>query len=378
MPELPEVTTTVKGINKECRGYTIIDVWTDLAVATPSRKDFYETIKYLPYFKNFKKKVIGKKIIGAQRRGKNILINLENSSDTILIHMKMTGHMMVGNYDYNKKSNSWSVHKNEPNEALHDPYNRFVHVVFTLSTNPPNPLPQGEIAQKIKTNPKFKNEVPQHSEDKRVVNFEFVKNIQNPPNPFLQGENTETKHLVLCDSRKFAKVTLLENEDNHKKHLGGHGPEPLDIDGLNHITYTKFIHAINTAKGKTRAIKTLLMDTRTIAGIGNIYSDELLYLAAVHPESIWDKIPKENQKLIHKSMLKVLQNGIDFGGDSMSDYRNIYGQRGEFQNKHNVYQKKGDKCNFKKGSIKCTGTIERIFINGRSSHFCPVHQQLYK
>ncbi len=73
-------------------------------------------------------------------------------------------------------------------------------------------------------------------------------------------------------------------------------------------------------------------------------------------------------------MLAVLKRGIDFGGDSMSDYRNIYGERGEFQNKHNAYRKTGEKCN-KKG---CTGTIERQVIGGRSSHYCPTHQKLYK
>lgn len=314
MPELPEVTTTVNGINAECTGWTIIDVWTDLAVAKPSRSDFYETIKYLPYFKDFAKNIEGKKIVGAKRRGKNILIEL-NDGKVILVHMKMTGHMMVGNYEYKKKENSWAVHRDEKNEALKDPFNRFIHVVFTL--------------QKSK----------------------------------------KEKQLVLCDTRKFAKVALLQDESHHTKHLGSHGPEPLYPD----ISYKDFINTLDIAPANKRAIKILLMDTRTIAGIGNIYSDEMLWSSSIHPESRWDKIPAKQKKFLYTSMLSVLKRGIDFGGDSMSDYRNIYGERGQFQNKHNAYRKKGQMC----GKKSCSGVIMRIVSGGRSAHFCGVHQKLF-
>jgi formamidopyrimidine-DNA glycosylase len=94
----------------------------------------------------------------------------------------------------------------------------------------------------------------------------------------------------------------------------------------------------------------------------------------IHPESKWNKIPEKLKKILYKEMLKVLKKGIDFGGDSMSDYRNINGERGEFQNKHNAYRKTGSKCS----KPKCSGTITRTVITGRSSHYCTVHQQLYK
>ena len=73
-------------------------------------------------------------------------------------------------------------------------------------------------------------------------------------------------------------------------------------------------------------------------------------------------------------MKQVSKKGIDFGGDSMSDYRNIHGERGKFQNEHNVYRKAKQNCG-KKG---CRGVIMRKVINGRSAHFCNVHQKLYK
>jgi len=113
------------------------------------------------------------------------------------------------------------------------------------------------------------------------------------------------------------------------------------------------------------------MDQSIIAGIGNIYSDEMLWLAGIHPESKPGKIPENLMKLLYKSMKEVLKKGIDFGGDSMSDYRNIYGEKGQFQGKHNAYRKTGTKCARK----NCKGIITRKMVGGRSSHFCSIHQK---
>ncbi len=322
MPELPEVTTTVQGIKKECVGFTIKEVWSDLPVKNPSRKDFYETIKYEPYFKKFVQKVKNQKIVGATRRGKNILIELTDQT-IILVHMKMTGHMMVGKYDYDKKKNSWHVHSKEKNEALRDPFNRFIHLVFTLK--------KGSVE----------------------------------------------RQLVLSDTRKFAKIALLD-EKSKEEHFKSHGPEPINPD----ISFKDFVETLDKAPANNRPIKSLLMDTRTIAGIGNIYSDEMLFRAGVHPESKWRNIPLSIRKLMHTSMILVLKKGIDFGGDSMSDYRNIYGEKGKFQNAHLAYKKTGKPCSKKGPSNKlrtsCPGIIQRKTIGGRSAHFCPVHQKLYK
>lgn len=310
MPELPEVTTTVNGLQRVLPSLRISDVWTDLAKKKVSRKDFEHTIKSEKFFNNFKKLVIGAKVINVERRAKNILINLNNGY-TILIHLKMTGHLIYGDYVYDKKSNAWLPHKNE-RASLHDPYNRFVHVVFTFNNK---------------------------------------------------------KHLAFCDSRKFGKVTILETKDAHNTiHLKGVGPEPL---GEN-FTFVDFKNVL--MKKPNWPMKQILMDQYTIAGIGNIYSDEMLWLASIHPESRINKIPDTCLKDLFKSMKQVLKKGIDFGGDSMSDYRDINGERGKFQNHHNVYQKKNEAC----GEKGCNGVIIRSIIGGRSAHYCPTHQKLFK
>jgi formamidopyrimidine-DNA glycosylase len=310
MPELPEVTTTVNGLQKVLPGLVISNVWTDLA-KRKTIKQFEKTIKNENFFKKFKREIIGTKILKVERRAKNILIYLSND-EAILIHLKMTGHLLFGKYNFNKKENRWIPDKNEKKE-LHDPYNRFIHVVFSF----------GGHSTKLRAN---------------------------------------IKQLVFCDSRKFGKVTLLSANPEIKEL----GPEPLNKE----FTFEKFKKQITT---KTGNIKTVLMNQSVIAGIGNIYSDEMLWLSGIHPKSEPSKIIKTKLKDLYKAMKKVLNGGIKFGGDSMSDYRNIDGGKGKFQNKHNVYQKKNEKCG-KKG---CRGVIIREVINSRSSHFCNKHQIIY-
>ncbi len=305
MPELPEVQTTVDGINKLVKGKVITDVWTDYGGAIHVGKG---NIKDPKYFKEFIKSIVGKKIIGATRRGKNVLIHL-SGNHTILVHMKMTGHMLYGTFEKVINENKKEEWKGVSPAAMTDPFNRFIHFILSLS---------------------------------------------------------DKKFLALSDMRKFAKVTLIETDKiEQSEHLKSIGPEPLDKS----FTYSLFKERLH--KKKTGKIKTVLMTPDIIAGVGNIYSDEALWLAGIHPEMKAEKIPEEKMKILYQSVKKVLLKGIDFGGDSMSDYRNLMGERGEFQGQHNAYRKTGTPCKKKDGGI-----ITRKIVGGRSAHFCNVHQQL--
>lgn len=286
MPELPEVQTTVSGLNRVVTGLVITDVWTEYNSPYYHGKD---SIKDPEYFKYFKKTIKNSKVTGVTRRAKNILIHLSNDY-TILIHMKMTGHVMYGNY--NKK----------------DPFNQYIRLIFYLSNE---------------------------------------------------------KTMELCDTRKFAKVTLLPSKTMHETvHLKDIGPEPLEKE----FTFKVFKEQIY--KKPNGKIKIVLLDQTIIAGIGNIYSDESLWRAGIHPESIVNKIPEEKLKGLYKAIQKTLSMGIDFGGDSMSDYRNIDGERGKFQEKHMAYRRNKQPC-LKKG---CGGKIVRIVVGGRGTHLCDTHQ----
>jgi len=308
VPELPEVHTTATGLQKVLPGLKIVDVWTDYNSSFYAGKD---NIKDKKYFKKFRIQIIGKKVIGAGRRGKNVLIHLKDDF-TILVHMKMTGHILYGTYRRVKSRKSIKSIKWDPvePETLKDPFNRFIHFVITFSNG---------------------------------------------------------KCLALSDMRKFAKITLLKtstiDESLDTKHLG---PEPLEKN----FTFEVFKKQLN--KKPSGKIKTVLMDQSLVSGIGNIYSDEILWKTGIHPLKCVKNISNSNLKKIYETVKIILRKGIDFGGDSMSDYRNIHGEKGNFQHKHQAYRKTGEKCSKK----NCEGIIVRIKVGGRSAHFCSTHQKI--
>ena len=175
------------------------------------------------------------------------------------------------------------------------------------------------------------------------------------------------RHLALSDTRKFAKVTLTETKHIHKSpHLANLGPEPLEK------SFTLNIFISRLSKRPEWKIKQALMDQTLIAGIGNIYADESLWRSDIHPESKVQKISYIEMKKLFRIIKFTLSKGIDLGGDSMSDYRNIHGKKGNFQEEHRAYQRTGEKCS-KKG---CNGIIRRIIVSGRSTHYCDKHQKL--
>lgn len=209
-----------------------------------------------------------------------------------------------------------------------------------------------------------------YGKDPRIKYAHVIFSLTSPrPSPY-KGE--EVSYLVFSDLRKFGKITLLDTKTAHdSKHLNNIGPEPLDKN----FDFHKFKEIIQASSAKAsagRGIKTVLMDQSIIAGIGNIYSDEILWRAGVHPERKVSAITEKELKLIFKAIKETLKKGIDFGGDSMSDYRNIHGLPGKFQLHHEAYRRTGEKCR-KKG---CKGIIKRKMVNGRSAHFCSIHQAL--
>jgi formamidopyrimidine-DNA glycosylase len=299
MPELPEVTTTVNGLNKVLPKLSVKDIWSDYYLKTTNKRT--DTIKNKKYFESFKREIVGEKFTNAERRGKNILIHMAHGK-TILIHMKMTGHLLYGKYSWNGKEWTSSA------PLLSDPFNRFIHLIFTLSNG---------------------------------------------------------MHLAFSDMRKFAKVLLFETKKrNELVDIVGLGPEPLSDLSLS--VFQKQL--LTRASGK---IKTVLMNQSVLAGIGNIYSDEILWDSCIHPERKVSSLTKNEIERMWKAMKVILKSGIKMGGDSMSDYRNIHGEKGNFQNFHKVYRRAKEKC-LKRG---CGGTIQRKVIGGRSAHFCNIHQK---
>lgn len=153
------------------------------------------------------------------------------------------------------------------------------------------------------------------------------------------------------DVRKFGRVYLV---DNPQEIFGNLGPEPLGID----FTPQSLIQSLQQRK---RQIKPLLLDQTFLAGLGNIYTDEALHIAGIHPRRRCDTLDRDEVQALWKGIRSVLKNGITHNGASIDwAYR-----RGDFQNHFRVYQRTGEACE------NCDSMIERTVIGQRSTYFCP-------
>jgi len=292
MPELPEVQTTVDGLNAKVLNRAFVDVWSD----------WKKIVKKPADFEVFKNEIKNKKIKKVWRRAKNIIVDLSGDY-SILIHQKMTGHMLVGRWEL--INNAWKP--TDIKSPLNDPYNRFLHLIFFLDNK---------------------------------------------------------KMIALSDARKFAKVELWKTEELlNSKEFNNLGPEPLEKS----FTFEKFKKVLENKKGK---VKQVIMDPAVIAGIGNIYASEALWVAKIHPEKSVAKLSKKELKSLYQAILKVLTLAVKLGGESFSDYRKPDGTKGDFDTERKAYKREGQKCH------RCGAKIKRIKVAQRSAFYCPTCQKL--
>lgn len=289
MPELPEVQTIVNDLNKKILNRVIFDVWTDAE----------KIIKKPQKFEEFKKKIKNKKILKIRRRAKNIIFELSGGY-ILLIHQKLTGHLLYGKWS--RPSQSPTKWESQNSEVLKDRVNTYIHLLFFL--------------------------------DNGLM-------------------------LALSDLRKFAKMELWGKEEFYSSgYFKNLGPEPLNKN----FTFNKFKEILQRARGK---IKQVLMEQKIIAGIGNIYSDEILWHSKVHPQKSISELGVSELKSIYRNIKKVLLLAIKLRGESISDFRDLQGRRGFFDTERRVYQREGEKCS------RCGSIIKKLKISGRSAHYCP-------
>lgn len=164
--------------------------------------------------------------------------------------------------------------------------------------------------------------------------------------------------LLFDDPRKFGRIGAGGGPSPRTSKLG---PEALAITA----------RELAARLSRRRApIKTLLMDQRVLAGVGNIYSDEALFRAGIHPLTPAGRLPLAAVKRLHRAIRRVLREAIAAGGSSVSDYVNADDEPGWFQLEHRVYRRTGLPC------LRCGASIQRIVIAQRSAHFCPRCQRL--
>jgi formamidopyrimidine-DNA glycosylase len=276
MPELPEVETIKRDLEKEVVGKRI-----KLVEVSGMR-----SIRRHPNKKHFAGKLEGRKISGIDRRGKYLLVKLEGG-DILVIHLGMSGQLL----------RSKGAVKVKP-----DKHN---HVVIT----------------------------------------------------FTQGGR-----LRFVDPRTFGElfVTTPEELPGEVPELGHLGFDPVD----QMMSWTQFAEMLHDRKAK---LKVLLMDQKFVAGIGNIYSDEILFAAGLRYDRVSDSLSTQEVRRLYRAMVETLQDAIKHRGSSLADeqYRDLFGEIGEFQSLHKVYDREGQACR------RCRSTIVRVKANGRSSFLCP-------
>lgn len=172
------------------------------------------------------------------------------------------------------------------------------------------------------------------------------------------------KILAFSDLRKFAYLKLL-SEDELEKSYRQYGPEPFSAKFS--VGYLKDI-----LSKKKVAIKKVLMDQKQIAGIGNIYADEILWEVKIHPLTLANKISDDKIEKLHHVIQKILKEAILKRGTSISDFRDLDGKKGEYGKLLKAYRQTGLPCS------RDRTPIERISVGGRGTHFCPTCQKITK
>ena len=157
------------------------------------------------------------------------------------------------------------------------------------------------------------------------------------------------------DARRFGKLRSMTLEEMEKV-MGSLGPD------AQRVTEPHFLAAM---KGRKGAIKSWLMNQSFVAGLGNIYADEALFEARIHPLTQPGRVSTDKARELYKAVRKVLDHAVSLGGTTFSDYMDIEGRPGAFLSKLKVYQHTGEPCK------RCKHAIRRIIVGGRSSHFCP-------
>ena len=165
--------------------------------------------------------------------------------------------------------------------------------------------------------------------------------------------------LRLRDPRKFGKVLLMDRVGAERPLPWVRmGPEPLDGD----FTPAGFSRAL---KNRTALIKPLLLNQQIVAGLGNIYVDEALFLARIHPERRANTLKPAETKRLHAAIQQVLASAVEGRGTTFSSYADIDGRAGEFQDSLQVFRRAGAEC------PRCGSPIERRVVGGRGTHVCP-------
>ena len=274
MPELPEVETIRRDLEKEVVGKRIKSV--DVTGARSVRRQASA--------EEFASRLEGRKITGVNRRGKYLLLALDNA-DVLVIHLGMSGQLLRV-------------------KSAREPLERHTHVVLT----------------------------------------------------FTQG-----RQLRYVDPRTFGELFVAAADDVERQvpDLAHLGFDPIE-DVMSWSRFAELLH------GRRTKLKTLLMDQRFVAGIGNLYADEILWSAGLRYDRSSETLTSQEVRRLSRAIVETLQEAIKHRGSSLADeqYRDLFGQVGDYQSQHNVYAREGEPCR------RCRTPIVRVRNQSRSTYMC--------
>ena len=171
---------------------------------------------------------------------------------------------------------------------------------------------------------------------------------------------SKNRKLIYNDVRKFGFIKFFNNQNlNNNLHLNKLGPEPLEKN-YNYNYFKKYI------VGRSRTIKDILMDQKFLSGLGNIYTNEILFLSKIKPTRKVKKLKNFELKKLIKFTRNVLDSSIKYGGSSIKDFSSSNGKKGSFQQYFKVYGKRGHLCSSK----NCRNKITKSSISNRATFFC--------
>jgi formamidopyrimidine-DNA glycosylase len=181
-----------------------------------------------------------------------------------------------------------------------------------------------------------------------ILDLAPIASTQRVPGP---QQRMRSEQLRFRDPRRFGEIRWLGETANDD----GMGPEPLTM---------RTAQLASKLSRTKRAIKSALMDQSVVAGLGNIYVDESLFAAGIHPLVLAHTLTTAQVAALTKSIKKILRRAIRHRGSTLRDYVDANGEKGAFQKQHSVYDRAGEPCR------TCKSPIERIVLGGRSTHFC--------
>ncbi|MDR1522284.1 MAG: DNA-formamidopyrimidine glycosylase [Streptococcaceae bacterium] len=176
---------------------------------------------------------------------------------------------------------------------------------------------------------------------------------------------TDETQLWYKDTRKFGRMTLVEKDQAlNYKGLQKLGPEPTDAD----FSFSVFWEQL---AGQKKPIKPLLLEQKLVAGLGNIYVDEVLWKVQIHPKQPGNTLLFKEALALHHAIIEILVQAIKKGGTTIRSYKNAWGEAGRFQSELNVYGQAGKSC------VCCQKKIKKMQIAKRGTHYCPNCQKIY-